>query len=116
MLPRNTWTKETCKETAKKYNRIVDWQNDYKGSYLAAYRRGWLQECTSHMETKERDNTNKSGRKVKWDLENCKKDAKLFNGRYEWQLSSSSAYYAARKNGWLDICCKHMKRPENKHK
>lgn len=42
-------------------------------------------------------------------LEVCRKDASRFNGRKEWAKNSNRAYQIARLNGWLEICCAHMK-------
>ncbi len=44
-----------------------------------------------------------------WNFNNCFKISKKFNKRSEWEKSSPSSYSSARKNGWLDKCCKHMK-------
>jgi hypothetical protein len=44
-----------------------------------------------------------------WSFEKCVDDAKNFKSRKEWQIKSSSAYSVARKNKWIDNCCKHMK-------
>jgi predicted GIY-YIG superfamily endonuclease len=42
-----------------------------------------------------------------WTLERCKKDARLYKHRTEWN-DHSGGYQAARCRGWLDVCCKHM--------
>ncbi len=51
--------------------------------------------------------------RLKWDLKSCKADAKRFKSRTEWQTLSSGAYNSAHSNGWLDVCCKHMPKPQN---
>ena len=44
-----------------------------------------------------------------WNVkENCIEDARKYNTRTEWRKNSRSAYESARKNKWLDECCKHM--------
>jgi hypothetical protein len=43
-----------------------------------------------------------------WTLERCKKDALKYKSRTKWHKKSSGAYDKAIKNGWLNICCKHM--------
>lgn len=46
----------------------------------------------------------------KWTLSSCKEQALKYKTRSEWDLNSESSYYTARKNGWLEECCKHMKK------
>src|SRR3989304_4262817 len=43
-----------------------------------------------------------------WSVERCKADAAKYKTRTEWQDNSNSAYTAAAKNKWLDICCANM--------
>ena len=43
-----------------------------------------------------------------WTLENCKSDAKKYRTRSGWHDHSGSAFSAAAKNGWLNVCCAHM--------
>ncbi len=43
-----------------------------------------------------------------WTLELCKLDALQYQTRNIWGTKSPAAYYVARKNGWLDLCCAHM--------
>lgn len=47
-----------------------------------------------------------------WDEDRCKLDALKFENRNKWSRNSPSAYNAARKNGWLEECCKHMPTPK----
>ena len=44
----------------------------------------------------------------RWTLEKCKASASEYLSRSAWQLGDNKAYKAARRNGWLDICCEHM--------
>jgi hypothetical protein len=44
-----------------------------------------------------------------WTLEKCKADAFNFLSRKEWQIKSGGAYQKARRSGWLDVCCAHMR-------
>lgn len=39
---------------------------------------------------------------IKWTYETCYEEAKKYNSRKKFQTSNGGAYYAARKNGWLD--------------
>lgn len=44
-----------------------------------------------------------------WNLrKNCINNALNYKTRTEWANKSLLAYTSARKNGWLNICCKHM--------
>jgi hypothetical protein len=51
-----------------------------------------------------------------WTLDNCKVDAAKYGKRGEWSKNSSSAYAAAARNGWLDECCSHMRKPRTRVK
>jgi hypothetical protein len=42
-------------------------------------------------------------------LEDLKKIALNYNGRFEWQKKDQKTYSYAKNQGWLDECCKHMK-------
>lgn len=44
-----------------------------------------------------------------WNIkENCIKDAKNYQTRFEWRKGSPGAYNSALEHGWLDECCSHM--------
>ena len=43
-----------------------------------------------------------------WTKEKCMLSANKYQKRLDWHTHEQSAYQAARKNGWLDECCKHM--------
>lgn len=45
------WTKELVLKEAKKYITRKDWQNSSGGSWLAAYRGGYMSEASSHMKS-----------------------------------------------------------------
>jgi hypothetical protein len=44
-----------------------------------------------------------------WTFERCKEEAMKYNKRNVFKLGSNGAYNSARKNGWLDGVCSHMK-------
>ena len=52
------WTKELCLEQAKKYNTLMTWLQNDSGSYHAAYRNKWVEECTAHMIKKRKNKKN----------------------------------------------------------
>lgn len=43
------YTLESCKASALKYNTRGEWQKGHIGSYQAALRNKWLEECCKHM-------------------------------------------------------------------
>jgi hypothetical protein len=45
-----------------------------------------------------------------WTLERCMEDASQYRSRSEWLSGSASAHQIAKRNGWLERCCKHMSR------
>ena len=96
------WTLDACIAEAAKYRSIKEWRVGNAGSYNAAHGKGWLDKCTMHMERK-------LHKRNHWTQENCIKDARQYKTRRDWRLTPRSAYSTAAKNGWLDICCEHMK-------
>ena len=96
------WTLDRCMQDAKLYSTRHKWQLGSRGAYHAAHRHGWLDICCSHM-------TRCLLAPGSWNLETCKQDANRFKYRSDWSRQSSSAYHAAHRNGWLELCCEHMK-------
>ena len=94
--------KEICIEEAKKYKTRSEWGKKSAGSYLAAKRNGWFDECTSHMI---RDRVKSGHWYVK---ENCIEEAKKYKTRTEWSKKSNTSYNFARKHDWFDECTVHM--------
>lgn len=104
------WTKKKCLTEAKKYKTRSEWAYKNKSSYNSAQKQKILDLCCSHMKEilKPRGFWN--------NLENCVENAKKYKTRTEWSKSNSIAYNMARKNGWLDKCCSHMKIIGHKYK
>jgi len=44
-----------------------------------------------------------------WSLENCKTEALKYDSRKDFHENTQTAYHTARRNGWLDEICSHMK-------
>jgi hypothetical protein len=99
--PRGYWTIDLCKHEALRFNTISEWQRGSGASYDAALRKGWKDDCCSHMESPHNP-------KGYWTLERCKEDALRFNSRKEWRRKSGAGYSAAYKKAWLEECCAHM--------
>jgi hypothetical protein len=49
------------------------------------------------------------GNRLIWNKNNCIIEAKKYKTRKEFSLKNNSAYGSARRNGWLNDCCTHMK-------
>jgi hypothetical protein len=102
--PANYWTLEKCQEDALNYRNIKQWRNSSAG-YYAAYRNGWIKFCRKHM---------KRPGVIYWTLEKCKDSALKHKNKKSWMLENAGAYDAARRNGWLILCCTHMIRNKPK--
>lgn len=95
------WTKKNCHKEAVKYNTKSEFKKACPAAYSAAIKAGILNEICDHMINIRRPNGF-------WSFENCKKKAKRFKSRSEFQRNNVSAYREALKNGWLDEICSHM--------
>lgn len=95
------WTLDACKDEAKKYKGIKEWQVGSAGSYNAAFAKGWLEQCCAHMERKLYPRNH-------WTLERCIEDARQYMTKTEWGSAKRSGYSIASKNGWLKECTLHM--------
>jgi hypothetical protein len=100
--PKGYWDDyKICEDVSKNYNTIKDFQTNNSSAYNSAYNNGWVDTICSHMNTRKCNNY--------WNFERCKEEAKKFNSRKQFQINSHGAYESARKNGWLDEICSHMK-------
>jgi hypothetical protein len=100
LIEHGKWTKESVIESAKKYNHIVDWQENFPGAYGKALKRKWLHQATNHMTP--------SPRVTKWTKEEVLADAKRYNTKGEWHKAPGNAAHVAIKNGWHEEATKHM--------
>jgi hypothetical protein len=39
-----------------------------------------------------------------WTFELCMQSASKFDSRKKWHETESGAYFAAKRNGWIDLC------------
>ena len=99
------WTLDLCKEEAAKYRTRDEWEKESPASYRKAINRGWLTKCTAHIVGFKRN----PATPAIWTLERCKEAAKQCQKRAEFKKRFHYPYEKARQNGWLDICCKHMR-------
>lgn len=95
------WTKEVCISEAKKYATIKEWQIGSAGSYQAAFKKNWLEECSGHMDRL-------LHKKNHWTLPSCFEDAQQYKTKSEWQQAKRSGYSVAAKSGWIEKCTAHM--------
>jgi hypothetical protein len=100
--PNGYWTKENVVAEALKYKTIKEWIFFSGSSYSASKRNGWSNECTIHMS----ENRKPHGY---WSKKLCIDEALKYNIRTQWQKNNPTSYQVARKNGWMDECCGHMK-------
>jgi hypothetical protein len=95
------WNKETCLGEAIKYTSRKEWASSNNDSYIAAKRRGIVEECCSHMEVDKVE--------LEWTKERCIEEAKKYTSRKQWRDNSIVSYNISnRKNGWVDECTNHM--------
>ena len=100
-VPMEYWTLEKCKEDALKYQTKTKWANNSSGSYNAAKKNDWFNECSAHMV------------EIRlpmgyWTLERCKEEALKYQTRSKWQRNHNKTYDTASKKKWLEECCSHM--------
>jgi len=106
--PTGYWTLQNCRKDAKRFQTRSAWHDESGAAFGKAAKNGWLEICCRHMKKLQ----NPRGF---WTLEQCKRDAKRFRTKSEWERNSGSGYNKARSKGWLDECCKHMERLGNSH-
>lgn len=101
---KNYWTKDKCKKEANKFKKRNIFYKKSPGAYMACLKNKWLDDVCKHMNSK---NKKPNGY---WTKERCYKEAKNYNLKSKFHLYSGGAYCSARKNGWLDEICSHMKK------
>jgi hypothetical protein len=95
-------TKEKCLKAALNFERPTIWKIKDLQTYRAAYQNGWLKECCVHMK-------NKQFKSSHTEID-CFNNARQFKSKKEWERSHRSSYRKACKMGWIEKCCKHMKK------
>jgi hypothetical protein len=97
----NYWSKDVCSKEALKYNTKNEFKHGSPSAYSKVIKNNWVDELCQHM------------KKVinppnYWVLDRCHIEALKYQNKGKFIENSSSAYYAARKNGWLNEICSHM--------
>ena len=100
--PRGYWSKERCIEESLKYKTKKEWRDNNISSLTCAIKKGWEDECCSHMEE---DLIKPAGY---WSKERCLEEALKYKTRNEWKNNCVAALCAAKKKGWYVECTKHM--------
>ena len=97
------WTYEACKEEALKYSSRKAFQKGNGSAYKVTIKNNWLEEFCKHM-----IKLNKISGHWK-NKENVIQEALKYNTKKEFSKGSSGAYNAAKKYGWVEQVCLHMK-------
>ena len=93
-IKRGTWQSyEKCYNEALKYTRRRDFEKYSNSAYNSSVRNGWIEAFTWLKLTRKQRNY--------WDYEHCYSEAQKYTSVLEFQKSSSGAYHAAVKGGWL---------------
>ena len=103
------WTLKKCQEDSIQYSSRQEWKDKSPQCFHTAYKNGWADECTKHMEMKNKP----SGY---WTKEVVLKEAKKYKTIDEWSKKSSASYTKAKEAKWMEECTKHMielKKPSN---
>lgn len=96
------WTYDKCKSEALKYPTKKEFSHNSSTAYSTAVKNKWIDDICTHMH-KLPYNT------IYWTKEKCANVATNYNTRTEFAKKNGSAYFNARKFGWLDEICSHMK-------
>ena len=105
LIDEGYWTLELCIKEAAKYYTRDKWEEGSPISYKKAIKRGWLTKCMQHNPSFKR----KASVPAIWTLEKCIELARKCNRRKDFKVAFCYPYEKARQNGWLDVCCAHMK-------
>ena len=102
-----TWTDDTLRQEALKYNTPTELYNDNPSAYKLIRDRGdeFFQSATEHMT---RLNT--------WDEESIRKEAKKYKTKGEFLKNNGSAYGAANRLDILDSVTLHMEPSGSRYK
>jgi len=92
------------------YSKFIYVNNHTKGIVICSKHGEFLITPSTHLIGVGCPNCSKQKPKNYWTKERCREEALKHNGRREWYKNSSSSYFVARKNGWLDELSQHMTR------
>ena len=87
--------KNSLRAEALKYSSRWEFQKADRNTYMRIQRRGWLEECCSHMDTLKKPNGY-------WTFETCQQESKRYSGRTAFKNGNKTAYNLSLKKGWLN--------------
>lgn len=90
------WTIERCAKSASRFGTLSEWRREEPDAYNAARRHGWIDDLLPINDTRLPNGY--------WTLDRCLESASEFESKNKWRKTYSSAYNAALKNKWMDIC------------
>jgi hypothetical protein len=106
--PKGYWTLDLCQIEALKYKSRHEFEKKGLAPYLAARRKGWLDQICSHMVS----NRKKNGH---WNDEmNVFLEALEYDSRIEFCRNSPGAHDAAKRLKIFNKVCSHMRRIGNR--
>jgi hypothetical protein len=95
------WDVDSSLLEVKKYNNRNDFYKKSSRAYEILRKNNLLNIGCSHMKKPYYS-------AIKWSINKCKKNAKKYNSRIEFQKNDKKAYEAAKNHRWLDEICQHM--------
>lgn len=101
--PTGYWTLDRCKQSAAKYNSKSEWGKAEHSAINAARKKGWLEQCCSHMQRPVVHNK-------KWTLKALLESAKKHKTIRDWREAEPTAYNTALRAGYIEQCTAHMQR------
>ncbi|MFT6957723.1 MAG: putative GIY-YIG superfamily endonuclease [Halieaceae bacterium] len=100
------WTKKRTLGEAQKYTSKIQWRQESKNSYDAAYLKGWLDEISAHMDSAR-------GYFTKNEIID---DARRYKTKSDWKRHSPRHSRQAKEKCWFEEATSHMVRPKRKLK
>lgn len=100
--PAGYWSYEKCVEILKPYEYLVDFVREQYSAYVTIRKNGWS-ELLKNLKYKR-------SRWGDWNIKSlCHEEALKYSSRTDFYKSSRGAYDGAKRNGWLDEVCSHMR-------
>ena len=96
------WPRELVEKEAEKYSSKMDFLEGSNGAYHRALADGYLEDICNHMD----EGRNPNGF---WTKSRIMKEGKKYDNRTDFSNNSSAAATIAKRNGWMDDVCVHMK-------
>lgn len=75
----------------------------------------WIQRLGRHHSLLNKMRGGSTGPGPRFTQNQCIDRARSFTSRVAWKRQDNSAYQTARRYGWLEQCCAHMRRPHCKY-